>query len=145
MCGSTGKRRFGVVTNTRFATRASSWQKRSWSLRPPTCSTTAFERGDVERAVRDQELAAVGHHGADLWERLREVRERHVPDRGDLLRPGIEGLEEAVRQRLALALAEGRVRDADVDDGCLRGRLDEVVEELQLLPAAAQRSGRRCP
>ena len=40
-----GKRLFGVVTNTRRATRQSSWTNRRWASRPPpTCSTTAFEK-----------------------------------------------------------------------------------------------------
>ena len=45
VCGSSGNQRFGVVTNTRAATRQSSSTKRRWPSRPPaTCSTTAFEK-----------------------------------------------------------------------------------------------------
>jgi len=44
VCVSTGNQRFGVETKTRLATRQSSCTKRRWSRRPPTCSTTAFEK-----------------------------------------------------------------------------------------------------
>ena len=44
MCVSTGNQRFGVERKTRGATRQSSATKRRCSSRPPTCSTTAFEK-----------------------------------------------------------------------------------------------------
>ena len=63
---------------------------------------------EVERAVREGQVAAVGAHRAHLRERRREPVELGPADPGDLLRPRVERLEEVVRR----AGAERRVGDA---------------------------------
>ncbi len=87
---------------------------------------------EVERAVGERQLAAVRADRGDEREGGGEAVELGVADGGDPLRPRVEGLEEVV----ARAASEGRVGDADVDDGRLRAGPVQVEEEAKL-PLAA--------
>ena len=140
MCTSTGKRRLGVVMNTRRPTRIASLTSLRWRSRPPTCSITAFENTTSNCAVFEGKVARVALDIANAG----VARAKAVPvveaERGDPLRPRVALLEE-VQRAAAVALAEAELVRADVEHGRVRCGLQLVEEEAQLALSRPQGDG----
>ena len=108
VCTSTGKRRFGVVTNTLRPTRSASRTKRRWRSRAADVLDHRVREHDVELAVTERKGARVALDVPNARVARTEPLAVLQPERGDPLRPGVALLEE-VERATPVALAERKL------------------------------------
>ena len=140
VCTSTGKRRLGVVMNTRRPTRIASRDEPALSLAAADVLDHRVREHDVERAVLEGKVARVALDVANAGVARAKALAVVQAERGDPLRPRVVLLEE-VQRAAAVALAEAELVRADVEHGRLRCGLQLVEEEAQLALSRPQGDG----